>query len=219
MVKFFKIILLPHLYFQLNWLPAAIAGGASLLGGVLRNRSQISSAREQMSFQERMSSTAHQREVEDLKKAGLNPILSAKLGGASSPGGAQAQIQDVITPAVSSAKEVSLATATKENIQATTAKTNADTENIKVETQLKRNVLTLTENIETLVEEFVKPGVDASINAKDVIPKLAEKMGVTVSEAVNAVKLKYNSVQNFINTLKKKARQARKSKGGKYGYR
>lgn len=43
-------------------------------------------------WQERMSSTAYQRAVEDMKKAGLNPILAFSNGGASTPGGSAGTI-------------------------------------------------------------------------------------------------------------------------------
>lgn len=66
-------------------------GAASLFGSHSANKQNLQIAREQMAFQERMSNTAHQREVKDLRKAGLNPLLSAN-GGATTPGGASAHM-------------------------------------------------------------------------------------------------------------------------------
>lgn len=84
----------------MSWLTAAGIGGAgmssalSFFGQREANESNERIAQENRKFQERMSSSAHQRQRLDLRKAGLNPMLGAMGGsGASSPAGATATMQ------------------------------------------------------------------------------------------------------------------------------
>lgn len=92
---------------------AAAPAAVSLFNGVMGANSQSdtnaanqANAREQMDFQERMSSSAHQREVSDLIKAGLNPILSVSRG-ASSPSGAMSVAQSPYQAGINAASGAS----------------------------------------------------------------------------------------------------------------
>lgn len=69
-----------------------VTGGMGLAGGLFQNEQNSREAGNNRAWQQHMASTAHQRSVNDLRAAGLNPVLSALGNGAATPSGAQAQM-------------------------------------------------------------------------------------------------------------------------------
>ncbi|WNK14105.1 MAG: DNA pilot protein [Microvirus sp.] len=86
-----------------SFVPAAIAAGAAIGGTALTNSANASEAQKNRDFQERLSSTSYQRARDDMVAAGINPAQMANLGGASTPGGAVAQMQNPLEGAANSA--------------------------------------------------------------------------------------------------------------------
>ncbi len=108
----------------------AAAGLLSYAGQSGANKKNLTIAREQMQFQERMSNTAVQRRMDDMRLTGINPLLAGKME-ASSPAGAAATMQNAMGQGVTSGMQaMQLRTAIK--------KANAEIEYTDESTRVKR---------------------------------------------------------------------------------
>ena len=100
---------------------ASLAGGAlSFLGQQGANQQNMENAQAQMAFQREMSNTSYQRAVEDMKAAGLSPMLAYSQGGASVPTGAMPVVQNKLGAGVE-AMQKSLSTNSAVQLQSAQA--------------------------------------------------------------------------------------------------
>lgn len=109
-----------------DWGAAAIERNWAQRDATSANQASELAAQRSMDFTERMSNTSWQRGTEDMKAAGINPMLAFQQGGATTPGGAQYAGQQPravglggLTGAVTAAQV--------DNIEAQTEKTRAET--------------------------------------------------------------------------------------------
>lgn len=130
---------------------AAAAGAATLFGGYLQNQDSSTAAETAFNRSMQARSTAYQTTVQDMKSAGLNPMLAYSQGSTGTPSSAMAQVQNVIGPAASTAsqaysditggqaKQVQ-ADLAREQVANTAADTDvkaAQADNVRTDTQLK----------------------------------------------------------------------------------
>lgn len=129
---------------------AGVSGGLSLLGGLFQSGAQGDIAQKQMDFQERMSSSAYQRAVEDMKKANLNPALMYGSGGPeSAPAGSSYNPPNVLEGVSSSALEVFRFNMEQAVAGAGIAKTMADTTKTLQEIPFERLKGTLADSLQS----------------------------------------------------------------------
>lgn len=195
---------------------AALAGVGSAIQGV----ASYKSAQKQIKFQRQMSDTAIRRQMADMRAGGINPILAARYGGASTPQGASYQVPNIGQAMVEGYKGVSSAKQMQSQSKLAEAQTGLSKEQQrKVKTEIdkimpeqvlklqadtalaeqSRRVGVITESLKTIEEGLLRLDLEA-------FKQLSRELGIfvgpkTADTTIKAFTAGTNAAINVVKTL------------------